>query len=150
MALLDGPVVVNCPVYPPLAVAGTLHAAGRDVVVLEARDRIGGRHLSTPAAHPERALDLGATWFWNGEERVRALAARGGIATFDQHLIGDTLLQETTGIRRLTGNLIDAPSRRFTAGAQSTAAELPTRALRLDTPVTAIGPNGQGGLDLLT
>ncbi|GKQ40691.1 FAD-dependent oxidoreductase [Streptomyces sp. A012304] len=137
-----------------LAAATALCAAGRDVVALEARNRIGGRLLSAPAEHPGRALDLGATWFWNGEERVRTLAARSGLETFDQHLAGDTMLQETTGVRRLTGNLIDAPSRRFAAGAQSIAAALaaalPPRSLQLDTPVTAIHPNGQDGLDVLT
>jgi monoamine oxidase len=53
-----------------LAAATALHAAGRDTICLEARDRIGGRLLSAPTSHPERALDLGATWFWDGEERV--------------------------------------------------------------------------------
>lgn len=138
-----------------LAAATALHAAGRDVIVLEARDRVGGRLLSVPTAHPERALDLGATWFWDGEERVRTLAAGSGIATFDQHLAGDTMLQEVTGIRRLAGNLVDAPSRRFATGAQSLAialaAGLPTGALQLGTPVTAVRPGGQGGgLDVLT
>ncbi|MGQ4486022.1 flavin monoamine oxidase family protein [Streptomyces sp. SAS_281] len=137
-----------------LAAATTLHAAGRDVVVLEARDRTGGRLLSAPAEHPGRALDLGATWFWDGEERVRALATHNGLATFEQHLAGDTMLQETTGIRRLTGNLIGVPSRRFAAGAQSItaalAAALPTGTLWLDTPVTATQPGGHGGLDVLT
>ncbi|MEU5622592.1 FAD-dependent oxidoreductase [Streptomyces tendae] len=136
-----------------LAAATALHAAGRDVIVLEARDRVGGRLLSVATGQPERALDLGATWFWDGEERVRTLAARSGIATFEQHLAGDTMFQETTSIRRLTGNLIDGPSRRFAAGAQSIAtalaAALPTRALRLGTPVTAVRPDGQGGLDVL-
>ncbi|MFP1625191.1 NAD(P)-binding protein [Streptomyces sp. 5K101] len=46
-----------------LAAATALHAAGRDTLCLEARDRIGGRLLSVPAPSPERALDLGATWF---------------------------------------------------------------------------------------
>ncbi|GHH91712.1 flavin monoamine oxidase family protein [Streptomyces capillispiralis] len=137
-----------------LTAATALHAAGRDVVVLEARDRVGGRLLSTPVEHSGRALDLGATWFWDGEERVRTLAVRSGIATFEQHLAGDTMLQETTGIRRLTGNLIDAPAHRFAAGAQSLAAALaaalPTGSLRLDTPVTAVHPTDQGGLDVLT
>ncbi|MFD0371161.1 flavin monoamine oxidase family protein [Streptomyces sp. NPDC127114] len=138
-----------------LAAATALHAAGRDTVVLEARDRIGGRLHSAATAHPERGLDLGATWFWDGEERVRSLAARSDVETFDQHLAGDTLLQETTGVRRLAGNLIDAPSRRFAAGAQSItaalAAELPTGTLRLNTPVTALHPDRQtGGLTVLT
>lgn len=137
-----------------LAAATALHTAGRDTVCLDARDHTGGRLLSAPAPHPGRALDLGATWFWDGEERVRALAARAGIETFAQHLAGDTLLQETTGTRRLTGNLIDTPSRRFAAGSQSIAtalaAALPTDSVRLNTPVTAIHPDGQGGLAVLT
>ncbi|MEU0811897.1 FAD-dependent oxidoreductase [Streptomyces sp. NPDC005970] len=137
-----------------LAAATALHAAGRDTICLEARDRIGGRLLSAPATHPERALDLGATWFWDGEERVRTLAARSGIETFGQHLTGDTILQESTGTRRYAGNLIDAPSRRFTAGSQSLAtalaAALPAESLLLNTPVTAIHPDGQGGLAVLT
>lgn len=138
-----------------LAAATVLHAAGRDVIVLEARERVGGRLLSVPTAHPERALDLGATWFWDGEERVRTLAARSNIATFEQHLSGDTMLQETTGTRRLTGNLIDAPSRRFATGAHrlatALAAGLSAGALWLGTPVTAVHPGGQGGgLDVLT
>ncbi|MFC8538179.1 flavin monoamine oxidase family protein [Streptomyces sp. NPDC057249] len=137
-----------------LAAATALHAAGRDVVVLEARNRVGGRLLSTPLAAPGRALDLGATWFWDGEERVRTLAVRNNIATFDQHLAGDTKLQEATGVRRLTGNLIDAPSHRFAAGAQSLAAALaaglPSGSLRLDTHVTAIHPSSRGCLDVLT
>ncbi|WP_078947612.1 FAD-dependent oxidoreductase [Streptomyces griseus] len=62
---------------------------------------------------------------------------------------------ELRRIRRLAGNLIDAPSRRFAAGAQSIAsalaAELPTGALRLDTPVPAIHPDRRtGGLTLST
>ncbi|MEV0597876.1 NAD(P)-binding protein [Streptomyces sp. NPDC050315] len=120
-----------------LAAAAALHAAGLDTVCLEARDRIGGRLLSAPASSPfpGGALDLGATWFWSGEERVRALAARSGIEVFDQYLAGDTVLQDATGTRRLPGNLIDVASRRFATGAQSLAAALaaalPTGALRL-------------------
>ncbi|MDW8478161.1 NAD(P)-binding protein [Streptomyces scabiei] len=42
-----------------LAAAAALRAAGRDVVALEARNRIGARLLSAPAERPGRALDLG-------------------------------------------------------------------------------------------
>ena len=137
-----------------LAAATALHAAGRDTVVLEARDRVGGRLHSAPVSHPQGALDLGATWFWDGEDHVRALAARSGLVTFDQHLAGDTLLQESTGVRRLPGNLIDSPARRFTTGTQSLAialaAELPGDALRLSTAVTAIHPDNSSGLAVRT
>ncbi|WP_433172016.1 flavin monoamine oxidase family protein [Actinoallomurus sp. CA-150999] len=138
-----------------LAAATALAAAGRDTVCLEARERVGGRALSTPA--PGGALDLGATWFWDGERRIAELAARLGVETFDQHLAGDTVLQDVTGVHRLPGNLIDGPARRFTAGADALAhglaAELPAQSLRLGTPVTAIrrSDKGDGGaLDVHT
>ncbi|MFC7816941.1 MULTISPECIES: hypothetical protein [unclassified Streptomyces] len=78
---------------------------------------------------------------------MRALAARSGIETIAQHLAGDTVLRETTGVRRRTGNLADTPSRRFATGAQSVAdalaAALPTGPLRPDTPVTGVPSTGR-------
>ncbi|MFC8511810.1 flavin monoamine oxidase family protein [Streptomyces sp. NPDC057257] len=135
-----------------LVASATLVAAGRDTVCLEARDRIGGRLLTAPA--PPGALDLGATWYWDGERRVAELAARLGIDTFEQHLVGDTLVQDATGVRRLPGNLIDAPARRFAPGAEALtralAAELPADVVRLDSPVTAIHCRDTGGLEVRT
>ncbi|MGP3769619.1 flavin monoamine oxidase family protein [Streptomyces sp. SDT5-1] len=138
-----------------LHAAAGLHAAGLDILVLEARDRVGGRLLSVASADgPDRALDLGASWFWDGEERVRELAGSGGVELVDQHLDGDTMLQETSGVRRLTGNLLDGPSHRFVPGAQrlahTLAARLPDEALRLGTPVTAVRPDGEDGLAVHT
>nr|QEO73908.1 hypothetical protein [uncultured bacterium] len=136
-----------------LAAAAALVAAGRDAVCLEARERVGGR-LHSAAAPPGGGLDLGATWFWDGERRVAELVARLGVDTFEQHLAGDTLVQDATGVRRLPGNLIDAPARRFTPGAdtlaRALAAELPTDVLRLDRPVTAIHRSATGGLEVHT
>ncbi|KND27929.1 flavin monoamine oxidase family protein [Streptomyces acidiscabies] len=130
-----------------LAAAGALRAAGLDAVCLEARDRVGGRLLSAPGS----SLDLGATWFWDGEERVRDLVARAGIEVFEQHLAGDTLLQETAGVRRLPGNLVDGPSWRFASGARSVADALAVGAdVRLGTPVTAVHADGRGGLAVRT
>ncbi|MES5818437.1 NAD(P)/FAD-dependent oxidoreductase [Streptomyces sp. RG80] len=103
---------------------------------------------------PASSSSSGVTWFWDGEERVRTLTERLGVETFDQHLAGDTLLQEATGVRRLPGNLIDVPARRFASGADSLAhglaAGLPTEALRLATPVTAIRRRAAGGLEVRT
>ncbi|MDN0198586.1 FAD-dependent oxidoreductase [Streptomyces sp. S.PNR 29] len=135
-----------------LAVATALVGAGRDTVCLESRERIGGRLLSTAA--PPGALDLGATWFWDEERRVADLAARLGVGTFEQHLAGDTLVQDATGVRRLPGNLIDAPARRFVPGADALAhalaTELPTDVVRPDSPVTAIHRRATGGLEVRT
>ncbi|MET9080845.1 FAD-dependent oxidoreductase [Streptomyces sp. NPDC004237] len=135
-----------------LAATTALVGAGRDVVCLEARDRCGGRLLS--AAAPPGALDLGATWYWEGERRVAELAGRLGVATFEQHLAGDTMLQESTGVRRLPGNMIDAPARRFAPGADALArglaAGLPANVLRLGSPVTSIHRDAARGLEVRT
>ncbi len=135
-----------------LAAATALHAAGRGVVCLEARTRVGGRLLSTPV--DGGALDLGATWFWPGERRVATLAARTGTEVFDQYLAGDAVLQDGTGARRYPGNMIDVPAYRFAAGAQRLASvlagALPEGAVLLGTPVAAIRPAGGDGVDVHT
>ncbi|GAB2488605.1 flavin monoamine oxidase family protein [Streptosporangium sandarakinum] len=124
-----------------LTAAVALHAAGLDTVCVEARDRTGGR-LATTAD----GLDVGATWFWDGEPRVAALAARLGVALFEQHRAGDAIAQRSAGIQRVTGNPIDVPAYRYRPGAAALtaglAARLPGAALRLSTPVTDIRRNG--------
>lgn len=61
MASVDGRVVVIGAGAAGLAAAEELHAASYDVVVLEARDRIGGR-LHTDTSTFGVPLDLGASW----------------------------------------------------------------------------------------
>jgi monoamine oxidase len=118
-----------------LAVAEAVHRGGRTVTVLEARHRIGGRLLSDP-------LDLVASWFWDGERRVRAMTDRFGISTFPQHIAGDAMIDERDGVHRYPGNPIDAPAYRFTRGADSLtdalAGELPEGTVLLNHPVTSI------------
>ena len=66
-----------------LTAARALTAAGRRVVVLEARDRVGGRTLNhaLPGGH---VADLGGTWIGPTQNAVAALAAELGLATFAQ------------------------------------------------------------------
>lgn len=122
-----------------LAVARGLAEAGHSVVVLEARNRVGGRLRSTTTQPP---LDLGATWFWPGEARVAALVAELGIDVHDQHLAGNALLQTDRGVQLIDGNPIDVPSHRFVDGASSladaVARTLPDGVLRLSEPATGI------------
>ena len=61
-----------------LHTAWRLQQRGQSVLVLEARERIGGRLLSHPVADAA-PIDLGATWIWPAERRVTALARELGL-----------------------------------------------------------------------
>ncbi len=98
-----------------LALARHLVDAGLDVVVLEARDRVGGR------LHAVDGFDLGATWFWPNEPRVQALIGDLGVPIHAQHLDGDAVYHDPGGMQRLDGNPIDVASGRFVGGASSLA-----------------------------
>lgn len=105
-----------------LTAARHLTSAGSSVAVHEARERVGGRLLSVDDAG---ALDLGATWFWPGEQAVQALVEELDVPVFPQALDGDTLFEaDSRGARRIPGNPIGSVSSRFAAGAQSLATRL--------------------------
>ncbi|MEV6324548.1 FAD-dependent oxidoreductase [Nocardia sp. NPDC051787] len=67
--------------YAGLCAARALRAAGRDVVVLEAGDRVGGRTL-TARVGDGWAVDLGGQWISNAHTRFAALAEEYGGATY--------------------------------------------------------------------
>ena len=78
-----------------LALASALRAEGRDVTVLEARNRPGGRVLSQ-AGH-----DLGPSWIWPQNRRMLALLDRLGLQSFPQHTTGRLIFEDAAGaIRR--------------------------------------------------
>jgi monoamine oxidase len=64
-----------------LAAASRLVAAGAEVVVLEARDRVGGRTLTLPAADGT-PIDHGGQWIGPTQARIAALAERVGVTTY--------------------------------------------------------------------
>jgi monoamine oxidase len=78
-----------------LALARSLKAEGRKVIVLEARDRAGGRVLS------QDGYDLGPAWIWPHNRRMLALAAAFGFQTFQQHSAGRLVFEDARGnVRR--------------------------------------------------
>ena len=64
-----------------LTAARTLTAAGVDVVVLEARDRVGGRTYTRPA-RDGTLIDHGGQWIGPMQDRLAALAEAVGVTTF--------------------------------------------------------------------
>lgn len=72
-----------------LTAARELAAAGRSVVVLEARDRVGGRTLTRQVGGA--ALDFGGQWIGPTQDRMFALASELGVNTFKTYNSGDNL-----------------------------------------------------------
>ena len=73
-----------------LTAARRLHAAGLEVTVLEARDRVGGRTLSEPLGSD--VVDLGAQWLGHGQERAYRLVRELDLSTFRQYERGKKLI----------------------------------------------------------
>ena len=82
-----------------LSAAKALADAGREVVVLEARDRVGGRLLNMTLGGAT-TVDVGGQWVGSDHTRVQRLAAELGIEIFPQFGAGKNLL-DVGGTRRL-------------------------------------------------
>jgi monoamine oxidase len=74
-----------------LAAATDLVGAGHSVVVLEARNRVGGRTLNHPLGGGE-VVEVGGQWVGPGQDRVLARARALGIKTFKTYTAGAQIL----------------------------------------------------------
>lgn len=74
-----------------LRAAELLTRASQHVLVLEARERVGGRTLSVPFA--DRTIDLGAQWVGPSQRRILTLAQRLGLSKVEQYCRGAALWQ---------------------------------------------------------
>ena len=70
-----------------LAAGRTLHAAGVDAVVLEARDRVGGKTYSTATEYGD-VVEYGGQWVGAGQDRIRALLEEFDVETRPQYDAG--------------------------------------------------------------
>jgi monoamine oxidase len=125
-----------------LTAASLLHEAGVDVMLLEARERLGGRILSVGQPNGEQAFDLGPSWFWpQGQPGLARLVQKLGLMAFAQHLDGDMLLERTPGAPPMRYPTMGQhpPSMRIAGGTasliQALAQTLPSDRLRLNAPV---------------
>ncbi len=87
-----------------LTAARRVHEAGRTVVVLEARDRVGGRNLDHRLGSGN-VVELGGQWTGPGQREVMALARELGVATFPTYDRGDSVYYRGGTVRRYRGDI---------------------------------------------
>ena len=124
-----------------LALADALEQAGLDWQLFEARERWGGRMQSLTV--DGASFDLGPSWFWSIQPRMRALAERLGCPAFEQYSQGDLLYEdERATVQRGLGFASMEGSLRVDGGTQSLAdalaAGLPASRLHASVPVRGV------------
>lgn len=124
-----------------LHAAWRLEQAGKKVVVLEARNRAGGRLLSESVGDDQK-LDLGATWIWPGETLVGSLVSELGLETFQQYENGALIYDMHEGPQSIPGSNNSVLSFRVKGGMASITDCLSLRlkqdTLRLNSVVSKI------------
>jgi monoamine oxidase len=99
---IDADVCVVGAGYAGLTAARRLQEGGMSVVVLEARDRIGGR-IWTQQLPGGGTIDRGGGWLAPYHDRIHALAGEVGVSTYKTWVKGAHLLVDGKRIRRYTG-----------------------------------------------
>lgn len=78
-----------------LMAAWQLNHAGTDTILLEARERFGGRAYTEPA--DGATCDLGPSWFWDGQPLIATLIEQFGLSYFEQYSDGSVLIEQPNG-----------------------------------------------------
>ena len=132
-----------------LALARAAAQRGDEVVMLEARARVGGRVLSHRSA--AGAYDLGPAWVWPGiQPRIARAVQAAGLSLHEQAEAGGFVYQDHTGrTQRLPhGFTQEPPSMRITGGVaalvEAVAAGLAPGVVRLEHTVRRIALTGSG------
>lgn len=125
-----------------LAAGLRLQAQRRDVLILEARERVGGRSHGVTLGD-DSGIDLGPSWVWPAHQpRVRSLIEALGLRHFEQFETGHILYDAHGGVQRLGHPARYGDARRLAGGpaalARAMAERLPTACIRTGAEVTAL------------
>lgn len=89
--------------FAGLSAARALSRAGLRVVVLEARDRVGGRVMTKSVPEADTWVDLGGQWIGPTQDEIAALVSELGVETFPTWTRGDNLVAVGGKSRRYRG-----------------------------------------------
>jgi monoamine oxidase len=87
-----------------LAAAREAVAAGASVLVLEARDRVGGRVLNHDIGDGQ-VVEVGGQWIGPTQDRLAAIAREVGVHTFPTWSQGENVIEYGRRLRRYTGTI---------------------------------------------
>jgi monoamine oxidase len=90
-----------------LVAARRVGAAGGRPLVVEARERVGGRLLNEEIGEG-KVVEVGGQWIGPTQERIAALAAELGIDTFPTHDAGRHMIEMKGRLTSYEGRLTDA------------------------------------------
>jgi monoamine oxidase len=90
--------------FAGLAAAREIAMADRSVVVLEARDRVGGRTVNAEIGDGQ-VVEAGGQWIGPTQDRAYALAEAVGVETFPTHTEGSNLIRLDGRLRRYSGTI---------------------------------------------
>ncbi|MGE4426204.1 MAG: flavin monoamine oxidase family protein [Solirubrobacteraceae bacterium] len=92
-----------------LTAARRIAAEGRSVVVLEARDRVGGRTLNHDVA-PGRPVEAGGEYIGPTQTHITRLCKEIGVGIFEAYTKGDNAYMADGRVQRYTGDIPPEPT----------------------------------------
>ncbi|MEA2450911.1 MAG: monoamine oxidase [Thermoleophilaceae bacterium] len=104
LAAVDADVVIVGAGLAGLVAARDVAASGASVVVLEARDRVGGRTLNEPIGDG-KIVEVGGQWIGPTQDRLAALARDLGVPTFPTYAKGKNVIELGGKLRRYRGTV---------------------------------------------
>jgi monoamine oxidase len=134
---LEADVVVVGAGLAGLTAARDLVAAGKEVVVLDARDRVGGRVLNEEIGDGN-VVEVGGQWIGPTQDRLAALAKEVGVETFPTWVHGENVIEHGGRLSRYRGTIprlnpfvlvdVEVAQRRLNRLARSVPLEAPWEA----------------------